>query len=91
MQITNVMFVLCGDCEALGMPVSSDDEKGRGLDSLRVEMLLKQDLSNLRISGAPIAVEYARGGEDARRAREENCALRRHQRNQLVGDRTLLL
>jgi hypothetical protein len=85
------LFVLCGDCEILGMPTSADDEKERGLDSLRVEMLLKQTFSSLRSSGASIAVEYARGGEDAKRAREENCALRKHQRNQLVGEQELLL
>jgi hypothetical protein len=85
------MYVLCGDCEALGMPLSAEDEMERGLDSLRVEMLLKQTLSSTRESGASIAVEYARGGEDARNAREQNCALRRHQREQLVGDSTLLL
>ena len=85
------LFVLCGDCEVLGMPTSSNDEKERGLDSLRVEMLLKRTFSKSRTSGASIAVEYARGGDDAKFARMENCALRRHQRKQLLGDQELLL
>ena len=75
----------------LGMPSSSEDEKERGLDSLRVEMLLKKTFQTIRSSGASIAVEYARGGADAQLAREQNCALRRHQKNQLVGEQQLLL
>ena len=91
LQFNGPIYILCGDCEALGMPISPDEEKERGLDSLRVEMLLKQILKPTRTSGASIAVEYARGGTDGKKAREENCALRRHQRNQLIGDTTLLL
>ncbi len=87
-----MLFVVCGDCEALGVPSSSAEEEERGLDALRVEMLLKKHLSPAFTSGAAIAVEYARGGSDGARAREENCRLRRQQRAQLVrGDQELLL
>ncbi len=81
------VVVLCGDCEALGMPASREEEDQRSLDGLRVDMLLRRELreGDGWESEAPIAVEYARGGRDAARAREENCALRRHQRAQLVG------
>ena len=88
-----MLFVVCGDCEALGVPGSSAEEEERGLDALRVEMLLKKHLSSAFTSGAAIAVEYARGGSDGARAREENCRLRRQQRAQMVnpGQDLLLL
>ena len=87
-----MLFVVCGDCEVLGVPNSSAEEQERGLDALRVEMLLKRHLSPAFTSGAAVAVEYARGGSDGARAREENCRLRRQQRAQLVRhDQDLML
>ena len=87
-----MVFVLMGDSEVLGVPGSAIEEEERGLDTLRVEMLLKKSLSKSFTSEPPIAVEYERGGADGARAREQNCRLRKQQRAHLVPeDEDLLL